>query len=181
MSFNLTSTAFEDGQPIPLDHTGEGRDLSPPLKWTDPPGGTNSFALICEDPDAPRGTWTHWVIFNMPAPSRELSEGVPREEGLANGTRQGANDFGKVGYGGPKPPPGKAHRYEFKLFALSRPLDLPGRCSKQQLLSAMKGHILGEAKLTGLYARGMWHDLPEDPLAKKAAQDRASIYTAPLE
>jgi Raf kinase inhibitor-like YbhB/YbcL family protein len=154
MSFRLTSTAFEEGQRIPRDYSGEGRDVSPPLKWTDPPEGTGSFALVCEDPDAPRGTWTHWVIFNLPAESRELSEGVPREEGLANGTRQGVNDFGNVGYGGPAPPPGKPHRYYFKLFALDRPLNLTARCTRQQLLGAVKDHALGEGQLMGLYARG---------------------------
>src|SRR5881409_1660691 len=111
MTMQLTSTAFEEGQPIPLDYTGEGSNISPLLKWTDPPAGTRSFALICEDPDAPRGVFTHWVAFNLPAESRELPEAAPAREGLPNGTREGRNDFGKLGYGGPKPPPGPPHHY----------------------------------------------------------------------
>src|SRR5437667_246924 len=120
MSLELTSTAFQEGQSVPPEYTADGRNLSPPLTWHDPPAGTKSFALICEDPDAPRGTFTHWVVFNIPAEARELPEGVQRSEGLANGTRQGRTDFGKVGYFGPKPPEGKPHRYFFKLFDLRR-------------------------------------------------------------
>src|SRR5262245_23628674 len=115
MSMELTSTAFQEGEAIPQQYTGDGKNISPPLKWRDPPAGARSLALICEDPDARRGTFTHWVVFNIPAESRELSEGVPPEATLPNGTVQGANDFGKVGYGGPAPPPGKPHRYFFKL------------------------------------------------------------------
>src|SRR5437763_16825208 len=97
MSFQLTSTAFEQGQPIPIDYSGEGRNVSPPLKWTDPPEHTAALALICDDPDAPRGSFTHWLIFNIPKEARELPESVERSEGLANGTRQGQCDFGKLG------------------------------------------------------------------------------------
>ncbi len=180
MNFTLTSTAFAEGRRIPSRHTGDGEDLSPPLKWVDPPEGTRSLALLCEDPDAPRGTFTHWVVFNLPAMSRELSEGVPREPVLANGTAQGTNDFGQVGYGGPKPPPGKPHRYVFTLYALDRPLHLEGGCRKEQLLESVRGHILGEARLTGTYAHDQGKEIPDDPVEKKAAQDRASFYTAPL-
>ena len=153
MALELTSAAFQGGQPIPRQYTGDGRNLSPPLTWRDPPAGTRSLALICEDPDAPRGTFTHWVAFNLPAESRELGEGVPAEPTLPNGTVQGTNDFGRAGYGGPKPPPGKPHRYVFQLYALDRPLDVPPGATKAQLLVAMKGHILGEAQLQGTYAR----------------------------
>jgi Raf kinase inhibitor-like YbhB/YbcL family protein len=180
MSFQLTSTAFEEGQPIPRQYSGEGQNVSPPLKWTEPPAGTRSFALICEDPDAPRGAFTHWVIFNLPAESRELSAGVPNEEGLANGTRQGINDFGKMGYGGPKPPPGRPHRYFFKLFALDRMLDLPAAIKKDRLLAAIKGHVRGEAQLMGTYVHGQKEGVPTDPLEKKALQDRESLHTPPL-
>ncbi len=153
MALELTSTAFHEGATIPEQYTADGRNVTPPLKWTDPPAGTRSFALICEDPDAPRGTFTHWLAFNLPAESRELSEAVPAEATLPNGTAQGTNDFGKAGYGGPKPPPGKPHRYTFKLYALDRSLDVHPGATKAQLLAAMQGHILGEAQLVGRYAR----------------------------
>ena len=153
MALELTSTAFQEGATIPQPYTGDGRNISPPLKWGDPPAGTRSLALICEDPDAPRGTFTHWLVFNLPAESRELSEGVPATATLPNGTVQGTNDFGKVGYGGPKPPPGKPHRYIFTLYALDRSLDVSPGAAKAELLAAMKGHVLGEARLLGTYAR----------------------------
>jgi Raf kinase inhibitor-like YbhB/YbcL family protein len=152
MAFELTSTAFQEGESIPQQYTGDGRNVSPPLKWRDPPTGTRSLALICEDPDAPRGTFTHWVVFNLPAESRELAEGVPAEATLPNGTAQGTNDLGKVGYGGPSPPPGKPHRYFFKLQALDQPVELPPGATKSQLLAAVKDHVLGEAQLMGTFA-----------------------------
>jgi Raf kinase inhibitor-like YbhB/YbcL family protein len=153
MAFELTSTAFQDGEPIPRQYTGDGRNISPPLQWRDPPAGTRGLALICEDPDAPRGTFTHWVVFNLPAESRELAESVPSEGALPNGTTQGINDFGKVGYGGPSPPPGKPHRYLFKLQALDQPVELPPGATKSQLLAAVKGHVLGEAQFMGTFGR----------------------------
>src|SRR5262249_53288368 len=109
MSFTITSTAFHEGAAVPAKHTADGANQSPPLAWTDPPAGAAGFALVCEDPDAPRGTWIHWVLFNLPADLRGLPEG-----GTAGA--QGVNDFGKLGYGGPAPPPGKPHRYFFKLY-----------------------------------------------------------------
>ena len=153
MTIQLSSTGFDEGQTIPKQHTGDGRNSSPPLRWQDAPAGTASWALICEDPDAPRGTFTHWVLYNLPASARELSEGVPADTTLADGALQGVNDFGKVGYGGPAPPRGKPHRYLFKLFALARPLDLPPGATKAQVLTAMKGQVLGEGLLMGTYAR----------------------------
>ncbi len=153
MAFELTSSAFLPGETIPTKHTCDGADVSVPLRWSDPPAGTGSFALIADDPDAPRGTWVHWVLYDLPAVSRELPEGVPAQEVLPSGARQGMNDFRKVGYGGPCPPPGPAHRYVFKLYALDRAIGLPPRATKAQLLDAMKGHILAEAQLVGRYKR----------------------------
>jgi Raf kinase inhibitor-like YbhB/YbcL family protein len=152
MPMELTSPAFREGETIPKKYTADGQDVSPPLRWTDPPGGTKSFALICDDPDAPRGTWVHWVLFNVPD-VRELDEGVPPEKELSSGARQGKNDFGKVGYGGPSPPAGKPHHYFFKLFAVDGMLDLKAGATKAQLLAALEGHVLGEGKLMGLYGR----------------------------
>jgi Raf kinase inhibitor-like YbhB/YbcL family protein len=149
----LTSTAFGEGDTIPKQCTGDGKDVSPPLKWADVPPSTKSVALICDDPDAPRGTWVHWVLFNLPATARELPEGVPPEKTLESGARQGTNDFRKIGYGGPAPPPGKPHRYFFKLYALDRTLDLKEGATKEQVVQAMKGHVLAEGQLMGKYSR----------------------------
>jgi Raf kinase inhibitor-like YbhB/YbcL family protein len=153
MTIELSSTAFHEGETIPRQYTADGRDVSPPLRWSDPPQGTQSFALVCDDPDAPRGTWVHWVLFNLPTDRRELEEGVPARETLAGGARQGKNDSGKIGYGGPAPPRGKPHRYFFKLYALDTTLDLPAGATKAQLLEAMQGHILAEGQLMGRYGR----------------------------
>ena len=149
----LTSTAFKEGDPIPEQYTGDGKDRSPALKWTGAPNGTKSFALICEDPDAPKKTWTHWVLFNVPADSHELPEGVPADKTVLGGAKQGVNDFGKLGYGGPKPPKGSSHRYYFKLHALDTTLDLPAGATRQQVLDALKGHVVAEGLLMGTYAR----------------------------
>ena len=153
MTMEITSTAFESGATIPRQYTGDGEDQSPPLRWSEPPKETRSLALICDDPDAPRGTWVHWVLFNLPAGTRELKQGQPTSQTLDNGARQGTNDFGALGYGGPAPPKGKPHRYFFKLYALSSTLDLPAGATKAQLLDAMKGHILAEGQLVGKYGR----------------------------
>lgn len=153
MGIDLTSTAFQDGQTIPRQCTADGKNISPPLKWSNPPATTKSFALICEDPDAPRGTWTHWVLLNLPPTSRELGEAVPSLETLPDGSIQGTNDFGKVGYGGPAPPPGKPHRYFFKVYALDQLLNIQPGATRKQLLEAMGGHILAEGQLIGTYGR----------------------------
>jgi Raf kinase inhibitor-like YbhB/YbcL family protein len=153
MAIELTSTAFQSGATIPKQYTGDGADQSPPLRWPEPPQGTQSLALICDDPDAPRGTWVHWVLFNLPAQTRELEEGVPTTETVGTGAKQGKNDFGNIGYGGPVPPKGKPHRYFFKLYALDVTLDLPPGATKAQLVDAMKGHILAEGQLMGNYGR----------------------------
>jgi Raf kinase inhibitor-like YbhB/YbcL family protein len=153
MAITLTSTAFLEGQSIPKAYTGDGKDASPPLRWTAPPEGTRSFALICEDPDAPGGTWVHWVLFDLPADTRELGESVSPKGELPSGAKQGTSDFGKLGYGGPAPPPGKPHRYFFKLRALDRLLDLRAGATRVDLLAAMKGHVLAEGQLMGRYGR----------------------------
>ena len=153
MNIELTSTAFQEGEGIPKQYTGDGGDLSPPLRWNDSPSGTKSLALICEDPDAPRGTFTHWLLFNLPAGLRELAEGVAPEPTRGDGSAQGTNDFRKIGYGGPAPPPGKPHRYVFTVYALDDRPDVKPGATKDQVLSAMKGHILGRGQLTGKYDR----------------------------
>jgi Raf kinase inhibitor-like YbhB/YbcL family protein len=153
VSFQIKSSAFLTGGAIPQKFTCDGSDASPQLTWTDPPSKTQSFALIMDDPDAPAGTWVHWVIYDLPANSRELAEGVTRQEQLSNGARQGRNDFGKIGYGGPCPPPGKPHRYFFKLFALDARLDLKAGGRKSDVERAMQGHILAQTEWMGRYSR----------------------------
>lgn len=153
MSIEVTSKAFQKETAIPKQYTGDGADQSPPLHWSEPPAGTKSIALICDDPDAPRGTWVHWVLFNLPAQTRHLEPGVPTTAALANGAKQGQNDFGNIGYGGPAPPKGKPHRYFFKLYAVDAILDLAPGATKAQLLDAMKGRILAEGQLMGTYKR----------------------------
>jgi Raf kinase inhibitor-like YbhB/YbcL family protein len=152
MSFTLTSSAFDEGGAIPKKYTCDGADVSPPLSWAAPPGGTQSFALVSDDPDAPVGTWVHWVIFNLPAGLDGLPEGVPADAEPSLGGRQGKNDFGRLGYGGPCPPRG-THRYYFKLYALDATLGLPAGATKAGLLEAMAGHVLAEAQLMGRYSR----------------------------
>jgi Raf kinase inhibitor-like YbhB/YbcL family protein len=153
MLLTLTSSAFQHGQPIPTRHTADGPDLSPPLQWRDPPAGTKSFALICDDLDAPRGTWVHWVVWNVPATARSLPEGVPKQPQLPDGTRQGTNDFGEIGYGGPSPPRGSPHRYFFRLYALDCTLDLKPGAQRADLEKAMTGHVLARGELMGTYQR----------------------------
>lgn len=148
----LTSSAFTHGAMIPKEYTCDGKDISPPLSWGDPPEKTQSFALIMDDPDAPMGTWVHWVIYNIPATARGLPEGVPKDADLPDGSRQGRNSWRKIGYGGPCPPSG-THRYFFKLYALDIVLTLASGATKDELLKAMEGHILANAELMGRYAR----------------------------
>jgi Raf kinase inhibitor-like YbhB/YbcL family protein len=153
MSFELTSSAFSAGEAIPKKFTCDGPDVSPKLSWNYPPAKTQSFALIMDDPDAPVGTWVHWVLYDVPAEEKEVPEGVLKQEQLASGARQGRNDFGKIGYGGPCPPPGKPHRYFFKLYGLDTKLNLKSGATKAELERAMKGHILAQADLIGRYGR----------------------------
>jgi Raf kinase inhibitor-like YbhB/YbcL family protein len=152
MTLKLTSTAFDEGGAIPVRHTCDGEDISPPLAWSGVPDGTKTLALVADDPDAPRGTWVHWVVYRLPAAARSLPENLPARETLDDGTRQGKNDFQKVGYGGPCPPSG-THRYYFKLYALDTDLTLPSAATKDQLLKAMDGHILVQCELMGRYKR----------------------------
>jgi Raf kinase inhibitor-like YbhB/YbcL family protein len=156
MKLPLTSTAFAEGQPIPRKYTGEGSDVSPPLAWI-PQGGTQantkSFALIADDPDAPMGTWVHWVLYDLPPTTTALPEDVAKTQFVLGNAKQGITDFRRLGYGGPYPPPGKPHRYYFKLFALDRMLDLKPGATKSDVEAAMKGHILAEGQLMGTYQR----------------------------
>ncbi|MCX6357731.1 MAG: YbhB/YbcL family Raf kinase inhibitor-like protein [Candidatus Aureabacteria bacterium] len=152
MMITVTSPTFREGGMIPSAHTCDGRDSSPPLEWSGIPAGTKALALVCDDPDAPAGTWVHWVLYNIPADRRSLPGGQPTAETLAGGAGQGVNDFGRFGYGGPCPPSG-THRYYFKLYALDARLDLAGRVTKAALLDAMKGHVLADGALMGRYAR----------------------------
>jgi Raf kinase inhibitor-like YbhB/YbcL family protein len=153
MTITLESTAFEAGETIPTKHTCDGDDVSPPLSWGEVPEGSESIALICDDPDAPRGTWVHWVVFGLPPDTRQLPEGIPADPALQDGAVHGTNDFGRSGYGGPCPPAGPAHRYYFRLYALDSELQLDPGASKQDLVAAMEGHILGEGELMGRYGR----------------------------
>jgi len=153
MALPVLSPAFQDGARIPAKYTCQGQDVSPPLTWGEPLEGTQSFALIMDDPDAPGGVFTHWVLFNVPSDCRELPEGVPAQEQLTSGGLQGKNDFRRIGYSGPCPPPGRPHRYRFTLYALDQPVDLKAGVSKKQVLDAMQGHILAQGQLTSTYQR----------------------------
>jgi len=149
----ITSSAFTDGKIIPTRYTCSGADVSPALAWSDAPVGTASFALIADDPDAPRGTWVHWVIYNIPAATTILAENVPKDKTLSDGSAQGQNDFQRFGYGGPCPPPGKPHRYFFTLYALDIRLNLSSGATKAAVEAAMAGHILAQAQVMGTFAR----------------------------
>jgi len=153
MAFELTSLACTPGGRIAKKYTADGADVSPPLEWTDPPSGTKSFAIICDDPDAPAGNWVHWVLWGLPESARSLDENVSKQETLPSGVRQGVNNFKKVGYGGPAPPRGPAHRYFFRLYALDSVPDLKPGSNKFDLERAMRGHIVGQCELMGKYGR----------------------------
>ncbi len=148
----LTSPAFKEGEAIPKQYGCKGVDISPPLQWSNIPEKTKTLALIVDDPDAPMGTWVHWVFFNIPTSATGLPENVPTKDALADGAVQGKNDFRNYGYGGPCPP-GGTHRYFFKLYALDTALQLKAGCTKAELLKAMAGHILAEGQLMGRYSR----------------------------
>ena len=153
MELTVSSTVFREGETIPAKYTCQGEDISPSITWGEPPDGTRSLAIIVDDPDAPGGVFTHWIIFNLPADTRQLPAAVPTQPQLDSGARQGKTDFGRVGYGGPCPPPGKPHRYQFTVYALDRTLDLAAGASKSQVLEAMQGNILSRGRLTGIYER----------------------------
>lgn len=152
MTLKVTSTAFEHNGMIPSRYTADGADVSPPLQWQGVPEGARSIAVICDDPDAPMGTWVHWLVWNIPPAMTGLDEDVPPDTVLENGICQGTTDFGRIGYGGPAPPSG-THRYFFKVYALDTLLDLPADSVKAELENAMKGHILAQGELVGKYSR----------------------------
>lgn len=150
MSFQITSPAFMEGEPIPLQYSGYDKNLSPPLQWSEPPAGTKSFVLVMEDPDAPKGTWVHWLLYHIPAYERALHEAVPAKPILHDGSRQGKNSAQRIGYTGPHPSSGR-HHYYFKLYALNAMPDLVAGATKDQVWRAMKSHILAETKFMGTY------------------------------
>ncbi len=150
---SIVSDAFDEGAPIPTKYTCDGEDISPALTWSDPPDSTRSWALIVDDPDAPSKTWVHWLVYNLPADTRELPAAMPHDQELPGGALQGKTDFGRTGYGGPCPPPGKPHRYFFKLYALDAALNLKPGASKSRIVEEMQGHILAEGRLMGTYGR----------------------------
>jgi Raf kinase inhibitor-like YbhB/YbcL family protein len=152
MAITITSSGFTEGAMIPKKNTCDADDISPDLKWSGVPKEAKSLALICDDPDAPAGTWVHWVLFNIPADVNMLPAGIPADAALKNGSRHGQNDFRKLGYGGPCPP-GGTHRYFFKVYALDTVLSLDSGSTKAQVVAAMKGHILAEGQLMGKYKR----------------------------
>jgi Raf kinase inhibitor-like YbhB/YbcL family protein len=152
MDLKLTSTAFSEGGMIPKQYTCDGQDVSPPLAWTGVPAEAKTLALISDDPDAPVGTWVHWVLFNLPASATGLPENVRPLKTLPDGASQGTNDFGRIGYGGPCPP-GGTHRYYFKLYALEASLPLDPGATKAKVLKAMEDHVLAEGQLMGRYRR----------------------------
>ncbi len=151
MAFNLSSTAFEYGVRIPKNHTCEGDDVSPLLRWDGEPKETASFALIMEDPDAPDGTFTHWVVYNLPPDCRELEKIIPISKKLDNGAVQAKNDFGKIGYRGPCPPKGEEHRYYFRIFALKKKLPFESIQNGTDFYQAINGLVLDRAEYMGKY------------------------------
>ena len=155
MTFTLTSPAFENGMTIPTRHTCDGEDVSPPLLWEGAPGNSASYVLIVDDPDAPRGTFVHWVLYDLPGHARELPENVGPAQRLENlgEAAQGENDFDEIGWNGPCPPPGPPHRYVFRLYALDARLGLDPGVKRQEVEGAMEGHVIGSAELTGTYGR----------------------------
>ena len=153
MSIAVRTRAFSPGGAIPKSYTCDGADASPDLSWSGAPIGVQSFALIADDPDAPVGTWTHWLIWNIPAQSKGLPTDMPKDETLGNGACQGRNDFRHIGYRGPCPPPGKPHRYFFKVYALDAMLNLKTGAKRDELEGAMKGHVLAKGELMGKYGR----------------------------
>ena len=152
MKLNIKSTAFEGGNSIPKQYTCDGADISPQLSWSQPPEGTGSMVLICDDPDAPMGTWVHWVLYGLSPDTLEISENIPDDREVLGGAKHGVNDFHKYGYGGPCPP-GGTHRYFFKLYAVNTVVDLDPGATKDEVLDAIKGHVLAQGQLMGRYSR----------------------------
>jgi Raf kinase inhibitor-like YbhB/YbcL family protein len=152
-TLQLKSADFSAGATIPKQFTCAGADISPSFSWSAPPPSTQSFALIADDPDAPAGNWVHWVVYNLPATLRALAQNFPKSEQANDGSHQGNNDFAKTGYNGPCPPPGKPHRYFFKLYALDSKLALKPGGSKKDVEAAMQGHILAQGQYMGRFSR----------------------------
>jgi Raf kinase inhibitor-like YbhB/YbcL family protein len=152
MELKVTSTAFEEGGMIPAKYTADGQDISPSIAWTSVPDEAKSIVLICDDPDAPMGTWVHWLVWNIPPDMTSLDENMAPDAELSSGIRQGTTDFRRIGYGGPAPPSG-VHRYFFKVYALDTILDLPAGATKPKLEEAMDGHVLAKGELIGRYTR----------------------------
>lgn len=153
MALELESAAFKNGEFIPVKYTCKGEDVSPPLEWKGVPENAKSIAIILDDPDAPMGTWVHWVLYEIPANKRKLPEGLKKDKVLDDGSKQGMTDFGRVGYGGPCPPPGPAHRYFFRIYAIDGKLDLKPGLRKNAFLDAVKDHVIEEAELMGKFKR----------------------------
>ena len=151
MEITITSTAFSTGNPVPAKFTGQGMNISPDLAWSGAPAGLRSYALICDDPDAPSGTWVHWTIWNIPPSTTSLPEGVASDETLADGSIQGITSSGHSGYGGPMPPKGNAHHYYFRVYALDIMLAIDASAPRSELDSAMQGHVLSQGQLMGTY------------------------------
>jgi Raf kinase inhibitor-like YbhB/YbcL family protein len=149
----LSSSAFQSGAAIPMSHTCDDKDRSPALAWSKAPAATKSYVLIADDPDAPAGTWVHWVLYDIPPERTSLEEALATDPKVPGVGVQGKNDFGKVGYGGPCPPGGQTHRYFFKLYALDTKLDLPPGATKAEVEQKMSGHVIGQGELIGKYAR----------------------------
>lgn len=153
MRIIVTSPSFVDGAPIPITYTCDGEDLSPPLAWSGIPEGSRSIVVLCDDPDAPQKPWTHWVVYNVPAATPGLPQGVAQVETRPDGSRQGINDFRRAGYGGPCPPRGSVHRYFFRVYALDCALSVGTRATKDVVEKAMDGHIRASGVLMGTYRR----------------------------
>lgn len=153
MALKVSSPQWKPGQAIPKKYTGDGADVSPPLVFEGAPAGTRSFALVCDDPDAPVGTWVHWVLYEIPGTAKGLPEGVPTDPSLSDGSRQGRNSWKKHGYGGPSPPPGKPHRYFFRLYALREPLGLASGLSANEVETAARARSIESAEYMGTYGR----------------------------
>jgi Raf kinase inhibitor-like YbhB/YbcL family protein len=151
-TITIESAAFGNMQPIPSKYTCDGADISPPLSWTNVPAGTKSLALICDDPDAPAGTWVHWVVYDLPPMLDILPENVPKSDTVPGGGKQGKTDFGRAGWGGPCPPSG-THRYFFKIYALDIMLNLPAGKARAEVEKAMRGHVVAQGELVGTYKR----------------------------
>ncbi len=152
MGIIFESPAFKNGQPVPKLYTCDGDDISPPLDWRNLPDSVESIAIICDDPDAPMGTWIHWVIYNISSENDGIAENIPKDKNPGGGIKQGKNSWGRIGYGGPCPPRG-THRYFFKLYAVDCILPLDAGATKMEVLEAMRGHLMGQAEIMGTYSR----------------------------